>query len=403
MTSELSVRRLTDDDFAEYHALLVSAFLEDPDPEHQPLLRRVLEMERHHGVFDGAEQVGGCGVMTRTLTVPGGRARPLAAVTQVGVKPGHRRRGIMRMMMRAQLHALHEAGAEPVAGLEASEAGIYGRYGYAPATEWADIRVPRGTEFRSDVDTGPDPVREAPRQDALPRLRELHDRAASRVGWLDRSAAVWDFRLADRPRADQTAYRFATHPRGYAVYRLRHGEGRREIRARVEVLEIQALDAVAAAALWRYLLDIDLVSEVQWSSAAVDDPIRWFLADSRRARVEVEDALWLRIVDLDRALPARTYAAEADVVFQVSDQLCPWNAGRWRMAVDADGQADVRRTDAEPGLSLDITALAAAYLGGTPLAALADAGLVTEHHAGSVRTLSRAFLADRSPHCLVDF
>ncbi|AUS79974.1 GNAT family N-acetyltransferase [Actinoalloteichus sp. AHMU CJ021] len=327
----------------------------------------------------------------------------MAAITHVGVKPGHRRRGIMRMMMRAQLHALHEAGAEPVAGLEASEAGIYGRYGYAPATEWADIRVPRGAEFRADVDTGPDPVREAPREDALPRLRELHDRAAGRVGWLDRGAPVWDLWLADTPRADRTAYRFATHPRGYAVYRLLHGEGRREARARVEVLEIQSLDAVAAAALWRYLLDIDLVSEVQWFGAAVDDPIRWFLADPRRARVEVEDALWLRIVDLDRALPARAYAAEADVVFQVSDRLCPWNAGRWRMAVDADGRAEVRRTDAEPALSLDISALAAAYLGGTTLTALAAAGLVSEHRRGSVRALTRAFLADRSPHCLIDF
>ncbi|AUS79975.1 hypothetical protein C1701_18370 [Actinoalloteichus sp. AHMU CJ021] len=72
MTSELSVRELTDDDFTENLAVLVSAFLKDPDPDREPLLRRVLELERHHGVFDGAEQVGSCGVMTRTLTVPGG-------------------------------------------------------------------------------------------------------------------------------------------------------------------------------------------------------------------------------------------------------------------------------------------------------------------------------------------
>ena len=54
-------------------------------------------------------------------------------------------------------------------------------------------------------------------------------------------------------------------------------------------------------------------------------------------------------------------------------------------------------------VSLDVTALGAAYLGGTGLGGLAAAGLVTSHRPGAVRALAAAMTWELAPWCPVDF
>ena len=115
------------------------------------------------------------------------------------------------------------------------------------------------------------------------------------------------------------------------------------------------------------------------------------------------DGLWLRLVDLDRALAARPYSAPVDVVLDVTDPVCPWNAGRWRLRAGEDGTAEVARTDAEPGLALGVSDLASAFLGGTSLTALAAAGRVADLEPGALRAATRAFAAERAPHCPRNF
>ena len=93
---------------------------------------RLLPVERMHAAFDGAEIVGGAGVVSVRAHGPG-RASRCAGVTVVGVLPTHRRRGILDRMMRAQLADIRERG-EPIAALWASEETIYGRFGYGLAS-----------------------------------------------------------------------------------------------------------------------------------------------------------------------------------------------------------------------------------------------------------------------------
>lgn len=121
------------------------------------------------------------------------------------------------------------------------------------------------------------------------------------------------------------------------------------------------------------------------------------VSDERRAQVRRRDALHVRLVDLPAALRARTYGAAVDVVLEVEDAFCPWNAGRWRLAVGADGAAACTRTEDPADLELSVRELGSAYLGGVSLASLAAAGRVREVRAGALAAASRAFAGDVAP------
>ena len=101
-----------------------------------------------HAAFDGDRIVGGAGAFTFDMSVPGGESVPAAGVTVVGVLPTHRRRGVLTALMRAQLDDCRARG-EPVAYLWASEATIYGRFGYGLASRSGAIDAGEGPRARS--------------------------------------------------------------------------------------------------------------------------------------------------------------------------------------------------------------------------------------------------------------
>ncbi|MFC7649105.1 sterol carrier protein domain-containing protein [Streptosporangium lutulentum] len=68
-------------------------------------------------------------------------------------------------------------------------------------------------------------------------------------------------------------------------------------------------------------------------------------------------------MDVERALAARAYSAPVDVVIEVEDAVCPWNARRWRLSADTSG-ARCTPTEDPADLALPVTVLGAAYLGG---------------------------------------
>ena len=179
----------------------------------------------------------------------------------------------------------------------------------------------------------------------------------------------------------------------------------------LNVREMVAADAAASAALAADLLSRDLTTEFRLRRRPVDDPLLYQLADPRRARPRLKDALWVRIIDVPGALARRRYSAPADVVLEVRDDLLPANAGRWRLttagaAPDGGGleaSCVPAPASASPDVVLDVTELGAAYLGGTTLSALAAAGLVTEGRLGAVRQLSTALSWDPAPWCPVNF
>ena len=166
----------------------------------------------------------------------------------------------------------------------------------------------------------------------------------------------------------------------------------------VRVREVLATSPVGHAAIWDFLLGLDLTRRIVWDGAPVDEPLPHMISESRAVRTEPGDGLWLRIVDLPRALADRAYGEPFDVVMEVSDDACPWNAGRWALRWDG-ATATCGRTSVPAALELSVAELGAAYLGGTTLELLARAGRVDELRAGALAPVSRSFAGDRAPWC----
>jgi predicted acetyltransferase len=166
----------------------------------------------------------------------------------------------------------------------------------------------------------------------------------------------------------------------------------------VELVELAAVDTAAHRVLWNRLLDLDLTVQVVCHRMAVDDPLLHLLVSLPSATPKVSHNLWCRVVDVPAALAGRRYAAPVDVVLELTDTRCPWNAGRWHLTGDPSN-ARCEPTSATPQLRLDVRELGALYLGGTPLLALADAGLVAVDDPAALAPASTAFGWPRAPFC----
>lgn len=400
-----TLRAVTEDEFSDWARMIADTYGVDRSDKEIANQRTATALQRTIAVFDGDTPVGGASLYSRLLTVPGA-VMPVAGVATVGVTPTHRRRGILTSMMRRQLTDLHEHGAEPVAVLRPAEAAVYGRFGYGPATQGNQLRCDkRGMSFRPGTDFGHGMVRLMDRAQAHPLVEEIYDRVrSSSVGWPDRAAPHWKVRLFDEPhsREGATALRFAVHQApdgqstGYALYR--HQSARDAVgndSSAVQVVELAAVSRQAYAALWRYLVGIDLVPWIEYEGA-VDEPLPHVLTDPRAARSAVVDRLWVRLVDVDRALTGRRYAASLDLVLDLDDAFCPWNTGRYHLQTDEHG-ATCERTKASADLRMRATELGAAFLGGTTLASLAAAGLVQEVRPGALALADLAFRGSRQP------
>jgi predicted acetyltransferase len=138
------------------------------------------------------------------------------------------------------------------------------------------------------------------------------------------------------------------------------------------------------------------------SRPSADDPLRHLVTDARALTLRPSDGLWVRLVDVGRALSARRYPARIDLVFEVRDPFCEWNTGRWHLWGHPAG-AFCDRTDRDPDIVLGIEELSAIYLGGVSLASLQAAGRVTEISPGAVTQASTAFGWPVTPWCPDEF
>ncbi|CAA9396688.1 MAG: Enhanced intracellular survival protein [uncultured Quadrisphaera sp.] len=348
------------------------------------------------------------------LPVPGARL-PAAGLTWLSVHPLHRRRRLASAMIAHHLQRTAARG-EPLSVLTASEASIYGRFGYGSAAPVVTVTVPRGAALRpvpgSERLTTRLERADATRHAAV--VHAVHTAAGAagpgRPGWAPRStpalqeAFFWD-PPGERHGAEALLLLTVSDP---GAEDAGHGTRAHALVARtpttvggdldrVRVREAAAVDPAAARALWGVLLDLDLTTVVE-ARLPVDDALLHQLVDARSARPVVRDQVWVRLVDLPAALAGRRYPAPVDVVLEVTDALLPANAGRWHLVGGPQG-AQVTRTGSEAHLALDVRDLGAAYLGGVGLAALAGAGLVRELVPGTLAPASTAFGWPLAPAC----
>jgi predicted acetyltransferase len=159
-----------------------------------------------------------------------------------------------------------------------------------------------------------------------------------------------------------------------------------------------ATTAEAYAALWRHVLDVDLMARVSAEMRPVDEPLRFLLADSRQPKTRIEDGLWLRLVDVAAALAGRRYAVEGRLGLRVRDEFCSWNDGPYEL-VGGPAGAECKRNSRSPDLALDAADLAALYLGGNRFRALSEAGRVQELRPGGIARADAMFATERAPWC----
>src|SRR5215217_269389 len=390
----MELRAATRDEYEDFSVAVLSAFHRELTDADRERYQRIDEPERSLAWFDGRRIVATTAAFTRRVTVPGATVG-CAAVTAVSVLPTHRRRGLLTSLMRRQLEDVRKRG-EPVAALWASEGAIYGRFGYGIATDQASL-VARRPAARLTAPPDVSALRAGPAGEHVEAMRAVHERVRTeRPGMLDRPGPWWQDRLhdAEADRAGAQPLRAVVTDDGYALYAVRPGDDDEGPAGEVVVRELVAATPAARAVLWSFLLDQDLTRTVTWHTAPVDEPLWLMLTDPRAVRRKVVDALWVRVVDVRAALTARAYAMSPDVVLDIADAFCPWNEGRYRLA---DGACEP--TDAEPDLALDVAALGAAYLGGTTLRDLAQAGRVRELTPGAVDRTSAAFRGDAAPWC----
>ncbi|WP_129840511.1 GNAT family N-acetyltransferase [Streptomyces sp. RFCAC02] len=395
----IALRRVAEHEWDTVYEAVSWAFggLFEPAAE-RAAWRGVTDLERAFALWDGDAVVGSFTSLPFRLSVPGGALVPTAGVSMVHVASTHRRQGLLRRMMRHGLDRAREAG-EPLAVLTASEPAIYGRFGFGVAayalqaeidTARVGVRVPPGADDVRLSVTSP--------HEAAPRCEELYTRLVpTRPGMPARQPGWTEKILLDPPesRGGASATRCLLAERdgellGYARYALRPRWTATVPDGTVIVRDLDAVEPAAYAAMLRFLTRIDLTSRVQLGMRPVDDPLVHLLTDVRRSELRTLDRLYARPVDVAAALAARTYAADVDVVLDVTDGFCGWNEGRWRLS-GGPGGARCERTSDPADLALPAGALGAAYLGGTSLAALAAAGLVREVRAGALAAAATAF------------
>ncbi|OAR25834.1 hypothetical protein A8W25_09880 [Streptomyces sp. ERV7] len=401
----VEVRALDPSDFDEWYGAVERVFGGVPEePELEEFWRTVIDPARCLAAYEGPTVVGTTQTFALPVEVPGGGFVPTGAISAVGVAATHRRRGILRSMMRAQLDAVREEGV-PLAVLTASEPEIYGRYGFGLATQQISLEID-SSRVRVAVPEGGDDVtlRYAPVAEAASECEALYGRAAgTRAGRFLRTPG-WE----RHPLLDPAGFRDGGSA-AQCVLASRGGEVVGYVRFHtkpvwdaagpkgvVTLRDIGASDAAVYAALWRFLCDIDLTSTVKAGNRPVDDPLLHLVSDVRRCGVRVRDGMYVRLVSVGDALSSRTYTVPVDVVFEVSDAFCGWNAGRWRLSGDAKGAVCSRTADVAD-VSLSVRELGAAYLGGVSLASLAAAGRVRELREGALTEASTAFTTPVAP------
>jgi predicted acetyltransferase len=396
---EIDVRQY-DGDRRPFLDSIATAFGEHLPDDDAPLWESVLEFDRAIAAQDGERIVGNAAALSLELTVPGG-VLPAAGVTTVGVHPTHRRRGILRRMMRLQLDDVHRRG-EPLAILWASEASIYQRFGYGLATLKASLKVERHRNAFRLPHGFSGQIRMVSESEAREAFPPVYDAIRPlRPGFFTHTPAFWNaevFYFPERWRRGRGEPFHVLHDvggtiDGYARYAIREGDENE-----VSVLDMQASTPAAKLDLWRFLADIDLMNRVESWNVPVDDPIMLAAAEPRKLDMTLGDALWLRIVDLPSALAGRRYRGDGRLVLEVADEFCPWNDGRWSLTVEAGVPLVEPATDS-PDVTCDVTDLAAAYLGAFSFAQLADAARASEVSPGGLARADALFRTDRAPWC----
>ena len=408
----IEIRRVREEELPAFIDALSTSFLERPDVARLASeVVQLWDLDRTWAALDEGRVCGTFRSWATELTVPGLARLPAAAVAAVSVRPTHRRRGILRQMVAADHAAARERG-EALALLYASEYPIYGRFGYGSAVRWATWTVDtHRTGFHGEPVGGVsiESIDEALRDE----LRAVFERwRLQQPGEIRRRDFRWNFDLGlrEEPWGPKRWKGFVAVHRdaagaidGYARYRAEQKFEQGQPRGTIELDDLHALTDDAYAALWRLLAETDWVATIKAEGRSPSERLPWLLTNPRAARVEeVLDGLWVRIFDVPRALAARSYERAGRLVIEVVDEEAPGGRTRYALEATPDG-ATCRATDESAELTVHVSALGAAYLGGVRLRDAVLARGLEEHRPGALAEADSLFRTAEEPVCTTFF
>jgi predicted acetyltransferase len=419
---ESVVRRLRPDEGEAFRRSVVVPFLEpfagDPDQvaDFEMWAAKWGDLDRAWVVDAGDRFVGNAAILSLDVTLPAPPGQPcptlpMAGVSAVGVHPTHRRQGFLRQLISAMHTDARERG-EAIAGLEASESVIYGRFGYGLAANLAQYSI----DSRVSGFAVPVPATELAlldKDEALKVVPEVFERQRrTRAGEVNRDSGYWAEFLADPPhhRRGLSARFHAVSDEGYVLYRAsRDTNVFKGDRSDIVIEELRGDTPDVEAALWRFVLDLDLIGQVRTKTSPVDEPVRWRLADPRQLRtVNIEDRLYVRVLNTAAVFEARGYQAEGRLVLDVLPPTASEDAdeapGRWVLEAGPDGASCRRaRRGEEADLRLGLPALGSLYMGGFPASLLAAGGRIEELRPGSLSVADALLITRPSPRSGTNF
>ncbi len=411
----VEIRAPREEEFHEIVSLANIAFGEEATEQDESAFRRAFPFDRALCAFDAGRLVGSLAVLSLELTLPGRTALPAGGATWGATLPTHRRRGILRSLFAAQLNDMRDRG-DPLSVLMASEATLYRRYGYGPASSIMSFSIDRAYA-RLAVERGdnrPERIVLATGVEAAGMLAGVYETLRlGQPGAVSRPPGWWASYLWDplMEREGYTGMYHAVHmdrdgvPDGYVTYRIREEWAASTPKGDVQVIELIAGDAAVYRALWEFVLGTDLCQTASCWRARVDEPLRWLLADPRRLEVNaLADDLYVRLLDIPRALAAREYSIAGELVLEISEPFPVARTGRFRLSTGGIGAgAECRPTDRVPDLVLDVDALGAAYLGGVSFTTLAAAGRIAGVDRRVLATADAMFSTGIAPYCATMF
>ena len=388
------------------------AFSEDLPDDMIERIKGVADPERWIAAFDDDRIVGTSGVFGVRMRVPGGEL-PTGGVTFVTVLPSHRRRGLMSGMMRPMMDDCHRRG-EAVAVLWAAEGAIYQRFGFGVATFSMNLEAEtRSVGFARDWPREGS-CRLLPVGEGQELVAPIYDAARStRSGFMARNPEWWVgvLPLAEKDAKGGEARRLvvfetADGPEAYATYKIKADWNVRGPAATLTVEEAVGSTVRGTREIWRYLFEVDLVRTLKTWRLPSDHPLFSLAAEPRRLGATMSDGLWLRIVDVVAALEGRTYGIDGRgsgmLTFELRDDYCQWNAGRWSLDA-SEGHARAARPEAAADISLGPNELASLFMGGFTATALASSGKIVELRPGGLAAADALFPTALKPWCPQEF
>ncbi len=423
MRNDWQIKQVGEDRLDELLELFQWVWAEGHAPAEIDKLRKDIDWDRFWVVelscdTPSAEQakriIGVAGSFKLELPVPGGTL-PTGGLSFVGVHPQFRRRGILRALLTKHFENCLGRG-EWASMLTASEIPIYTRFGYGQVNRILRVTLPRDVALwdvpeQEQVEIELAHMDVALHSELTERIYQDARQQTTRPAWIPAGqAGAWDGHFIDPPEllkgAETLRLAIARRngiPSGFATFRRKkHWDDDNVPKGNVIVHQVVSADPASNRMLWKTLTSMDLTSTISADVLSLDDPLFCLLRNPREVVTNVRDFLHLRLLDLPKALMARTYACDLELTLQVDDKVLPANDGCWKLAV-RDGLARVERSDSALDLSLDIRILASVFLGGFSPVSFADAGLIQEHTTGAAQKLAQALWVSRQPGTVFGF